>query len=76
MVQQQHPNPYIAGSPVSERAMFFGRDDDFDSNARTRSQRGFVELKSGETIEGMIALKGKVKIVGGFHSPNILYLLA
>lgn len=27
---QEIPNPYIAGKPISEREMFFGREDIFD----------------------------------------------
>lgn len=54
-----------------KKYLYAGSDEDFNTNVRTKPQRGFVELKSGEIIEGLAKFRGKIKIVGGFHSQNI-----
>ncbi|MEQ8359033.1 MAG: hypothetical protein RH860_06060 [Cytophagales bacterium] len=54
--------------------LYFGSNDDFSSNVKTKAQRGFVVLNDGTVRNGLIELKGKVKIIGGFHSENIFAL--
>ncbi len=33
--------------------LFFGSDEDLSSNGKTKPQRGFIELNSGEIIEAI-----------------------